>query len=646
LRKNFIIFLLLNSILTFGQASKIDSLKVEYTKSNVDSIRAQLLYNISYNYLFHDYDSTISFAKKLIKFSEDKPKLKKFIAMSYMNIGNGFSFKNEFDSASVYIDLSLKESDKFLKTKSSAYVAQGIMYRRQGKYKEAIEAYLEGIKIDEKLEFQYGLFGKYANIANVYYDMLEYDKSIEYNNKAIEVSEYSEDERIDLVIGVALGNIAQSYQRKGNLEGSLKYLKKALNENLKNQNKTGAAKVYLNIANVYSQIGNIKLGIENGLKALKMIQGSGDNYDLIDVNKSLGVLYGKGSEEKKSKYHFNAALEIALRSENLTYLSETYLDISNHYSGLLNDKIAFEFFKKHIEIKDSIFKIEKIENLNNLEIKYQTEKKDKEIAQQNLQLVEKDKEIQKKNAQYGYMLGIVLLLLVGLTSLWFIYQQRQKRKNQEILTLKREQQVKTLESLMEGEEKERLRISKELHDGVNVDLSAIKYKLTSMLEKNHAVINEVVTMIDKSCEQVRAISHNLVPPSLKDFSLVETIEDFCATTNNIHNPEITFTHIGEAISISKKAEVNIFRIIQELVNNSVKHAEASEINVQLSNHHNNIQLTVEDNGKGFNKEETESNGIGLQNIQSRVDYLAANLDFSSNQKGTSYIIEINTQTLS
>ena len=305
-----------------------------------------------------------------------------------------------------------------------------------------------------------------------------------------------------------------------------------------------------------------------------------------------------------------------------------------------------DLLKKYLFIKDSIYSKENKLIITEAETKYQSEKKDKEIAEQKLQLVEHEKEIQKKNIQYGYMTGAALLLLVGLTSLWFIYQQRQKRKDQEILTLKREQQVQTLESLMEGEEKERIRISKELHDGVNVDLSAIKYKLTSMLEKNNEVINEVVTMIDKSCEQVRAISHNLVPQSLKDFSIIETIEDFCTTNNSIHDPEITFTHIGDAITISKKAEVNIFRIVQELVNNSIKHAEATEINVQLSNHNNNLQLTVEDNGKGFKKDEIKSTGIGLKNIQSRVDYLAAKLDFSSNENGTSYIIDVNTEALS
>jgi signal transduction histidine kinase len=238
-----------------------------------------------------------------------------------------------------------------------------------------------------------------------------------------------------------------------------------------------------------------------------------------------------------------------------------------------------------------------------------------------------------------------LLLLVSSILLWFLYQQRQKRKNQEIISLKREHQINTLESLMEGEEKERFRIAKELHDGVNGDLSAIKYKLSSLLDMNNIVIKEAITMIDSSCQQVRAISHNLVPPSLEKFNLIEASQDYCSNLDAVQGVHIMFQHLGETITIPKKAEVNIFRIIQELVNNSIKHAQAKEINVQISCHEKNIQVTVEDDGIGYLIAENNSTGIGLKNINSRIDYLQATIDVVSNKQGTSTTIEIDTTKL-
>ncbi|MDB4293584.1 tetratricopeptide repeat protein, partial [Maribacter sp.] len=340
------ILLLLFFILVFSgfsQTAKIDSLKGELTKSISDSVRAKILNDISYYYLFQNIDSTISFGKKVIALAKNKPKLQKDLVISYMNIGNGFSFKNQFDSAQIYINKSLQMADKFPKTKSSAYVALGIMHRRKGQFNKSLEAYLEGVQIDEKLDYKYGMFGKYSNIANVYYEMSEYDKSIEYNERALALSEQSEDKRIALVTGKALSNIAQSYQRKGDFNRSLDYLNKAVEQNLANQNKSGLAKDYINIANIYSQINQLKLGITYALKALKLSQEFGDSYDLIDVNKSLGVLYGKRKEENKSKFYFDKALSIALESENLSYLSEIYLDMSNYFHDSGNSRKALDF---------------------------------------------------------------------------------------------------------------------------------------------------------------------------------------------------------------------------------------------------------------------------------------------------------------
>ena len=184
-----------------------------------------------------------------------------------------------------------------------------------------------------------------------------------------------------------------------------------------------------------------------------------------------------------------------------------------------------------------------------------------------------------------------------------------------------------------------------MHDGVNGDLSAIKFKLSALSDKENPAIGEAVAMIDDSCKQVRAISHNLVPPSLENFNLVEALEEYIENTNSIHEPEIDFQHLGEHPRLSKNAEINIFRIVQELVVNALKHAEAQQINVQLSCREEEIQLTVEDDGKGFDTSAQNKSGIGLSNIQSRVDYLQADKDVLSNQEGTSYTLSMNKNLL-
>ena len=286
-------------------------------------------------------------------------------------------------------------------------------------------------------------------------------------------------------------------------------------------------------------------------------------------------------------------------------------------------------------------------SLDGLDIAYcqfEVEKKDKEIAEQKLIVADQELALTQSKSKTRIMSILIVSLLLAAFLLWFLFRQRQKRIQQQLVTVQREQEVRTLESLMEGEEKERLRIAKELHAGVNGDLSAIKFKLSSLLEMNNTVIKETVTMIDNSYDQVRAISHNLVPPSLKDFNLIEAVGEYCQNMNAIHEVKIEFQHVGNTIILDKKQEANLFRIVQELVVNSIKHAEGSEIDVQLSCLQDTLQLTVEDNGKGFDPKTVKSDGIGMQNVKSRVAYLNAMMDFLSNEKGTTYTITMDIKT--
>jgi signal transduction histidine kinase len=379
-------------------------------------------------------------------------------------------------------------------------------------------------------------------------------------------------------------------------------------------------------------------------KAYKIQKENNYTKELVLTLSSLAEAYTELGDLNRSERYLKEG--IILKSDSKESLQELNLELFKLYEKKRKYKEALDFHKEYVIYKDSVLNESNIKSINELDKKYQTEKKDKEIATQQLELKEQETEIQKKKTQNAYMLGGIIFLVVIAILLIFLFKQRQKRINQEIQTLKREFQIKTLESLIEGEEKERFRIAKELHDGVNGDLSAIKYKLSSLLEMNNKVIKEAITMIDDSCKQVRAISHNLVPPALDNFDLVEATSDYCRNLNDINlDISILFQHIGDSVKMSKKAEINVFRIIQELVTNSVKHASATLINVQISSRENITQITVEDDGVGFKKNEITSDGIGLNNVQSRIDYLNATLDFVSNNKGTSYTIDIDKNQL-
>ena len=242
-----------------------------------------------------------------------------------------------------------------------------------------------------------------------------------------------------------------------------------------------------------------------------------------------------------------------------------------------------------------------------------------------------------------FFIGIIIesiFFTIGIAYKIKTINDEKNNHQNEMIIQKHNYEISKFESFIQGEEKERLRIAKELHDGVNGDLSAIKFKLSPLLDIDNPAINDAVEMIDKSCQQIRTISHNLVPPSLHDFNLVEALEEYCTTMSTIHHLQISFQNIGEEIILNKKVEINIFRVVQELITNSVKHAKADEIGVQISSRNEVLQVTVEDNGKGYDKDTVNTVGIGLKNIQARIDYLNATLDIISNAQGTSTTIEL------
>ncbi|MFD2726687.1 tetratricopeptide repeat-containing sensor histidine kinase [Hyunsoonleella rubra] len=627
------------SVCGFSQANKvIDSLKLQLSEKQSDTTEVQVLNDLAYYYAFQNLDSSIVYGKQgLVKASRIGSYKGKARANLYL--GNAFIHSNQYDSAHYYLNDALKIAKANEVNQSAIYSSFGMLHKAEGNYEKAIETYFAGIKYDENSNNEYGKFVKLINLANTYSKLENITKSVEYESKALDLAKNSDNDNINFAVGTLLNNIGGSYAKLENFDKSLEYFSQSLAVNLENQNRKEIARNHNNLGFIYEKKENFPRAIEHLKKALEIREEFGDEDELIETQMMLGTVYGSTKNYQLSEYHFKKALELANKIDDKSLISEVYLAMSDSYAKRNNYLNALNSFKKHARFKDSILLANSQDNINEIEIKYQTEKKDKEIVKQQL-------EIQKRKAQNNYMLVGLIILIVGVLTLIFIYKQHQKRKSQEILALKRESQIKTLEALIEGEENERLRIAKELHDGVNGDLSAIKYKLSALMETNTKLITEAISMIDESCKQVRAISHNLVPPSLKNFNLVEAIADYCNNLNSINPKEdIIFQHLGDDIELSQKAEVNVFRIIQELVTNSLKHAEANTINVQLSHRDNSLQITVEDDGKGFDKDAVGQNGIGLNNVQSRIDYLKADVDFESNDSGTSYIIEIDLEKL-
>lgn len=223
----------------------------------------------------------------------------------------------------------------------------------------------------------------------------------------------------------------------------------------------------------------------------------------------------------------------------------------------------------------------------------------------------------------------------------------------DITDYKKAQDAATL-SLLKGQEMERRRLAKEIHDGVGPLMSTIKLNLESMQhdlsdtsEKALKKVKNMEELVQTVSADIRGISHALMPSALIDFGLVQALSSLADKVNNTGALTVNFITKGVEKRFNKDIELNLYRIAQELLNNALKYAQASEINIQLIQRKDKIMLTVEDDGKGFDPKETESilkQGIGMQNIKTRVHTLNGEFYIETQPgKGVHCTVEIQNQ---
>jgi two-component system, NarL family, sensor kinase len=278
-----------------------------------------------------------------------------------------------------------------------------------------------------------------------------------------------------------------------------------------------------------------------------------------------------------------------------------------------------------------------------LEKKYETVKKDAQLSVQR-------SELERKNAlNYILIAGTTLLVAISLL-LYRNYRQKQKLQQQRINELETEKQLTATEAVLKGEEQERTRLAKDLHDGLGGMMSGIKYSFLTMKRnlimtpENQQAFERSMDMLDSSIREMRRVAHNMMPEALLKFGLDTALKDLCNDINQTGALHINYQSIGmEDSVIDQTISITIYRIVQELINNAMKHAAATNSIVQLSKTGNKLAITVEDDGKGFDTACLHmAKGIGWTNIMNRVEFLKGKLDINSKiGKGTSVLIELN-----
>ena len=214
-----------------------------------------------------------------------------------------------------------------------------------------------------------------------------------------------------------------------------------------------------------------------------------------------------------------------------------------------------------------------------------------------------------------------------------------------MIQLHQEKKIDATQNMIQGEEQERTRLARDLHDGLGGMLTGVKFQLNSikgnviLSEENAGTFTKSISQIDNAIVEMRRVAHNMMPEALLKFGLDETLKSYCDSVSQSSELAVSYQSFGMEVRLEQTNEIVLYRIVQELLNNTIKHAKATKSNIQLTRNENLISLTVEDNGKGFDVNDVKKNGIGLSNINHRVEYLSGKIDVQSDNKGTSTHIE-------
>ncbi len=293
----------------------------------------------------------------------------------------------------------------------------------------------------------------------------------------------------------------------------------------------------------------------------------------------------------------------------------------NLYSNMVKAKMglgrveeASALFQQYNELRDSIFDNDKMQEVKDLETKYDTELKDQEIVTQQLAIA--DKNFQKN----VYLILSLLLVMLIVSTIWFFIQKQhylKKLKNEEITNIKTEQELKELNAMMHGQEEERNRIASDLHDRLGARLSSIKLLFQADGEAYERQ-DKAISFIDEAIKETREISHNLSTDMLSRFGIKTALIDTIQTINEAGKIKADLTIIGIGDRWPLEVERNIYYVLLELINNTIKHAEAGHIMVQLSQIEEEINVFYEDDGKGFDMANNIAKGMGMRSVQARM----------------------------
>ncbi len=559
---------------------------------------------------------------------------------AHNQLGRAYFYENELDSAAFRFERSIALHEKlgYKSEAASVGISLGAVQLRKGAYKEAISTLIRGAAFFEKTGDSTNLAKCYSNVSTAFGELGETTKAIDYGQKALRIFQKK---GLTAFEAITLPNIAGMFLKLGDTIKAKSYFLQAEELARKRNDKFSLARIYNNLGNMYLET-NADKSADYLLRALQIKQETRNNDGIATLYNNLGYLQLKKNNPKAAIPYLKAALDLGQG----TNLVVTYNNMLDAYKALGDYQSALAYAEKKSMVNDSILKLENQKGIAEISTKYETEKKEKEILNlQNSNLQTDMKRRQNRNL----LLAALALLVVGCISAFaFIKNTRKKRiiaeqqkelEQQKVEKLLKEQELVGIDAMLEGQEKERQRIAEDLHDSLGGKLSALKLFVDEVKKTDQELYEKIRTVLDESYQDVRNISHQKNASAMIDKGLIPAVNIVANRLKASEKLNVEVTNIDLKQKIKDFIEIQLFRIIQELLTNTIKHARAKQVNIQFSSDNNSLNVVYEDDGIGFDIQ--KATGVGLTNIKNRIRKIQGSLTMDSNPgDGTTVVISV------
>ncbi len=573
--------------------------------------------------------------------------------ISLNELGMNAAQSNLFERAQGYFDQSLRLAQKQqnLKAQSRAYLNIGSLFYYKGNWNAAVANYIKSAAIKERLNDEAGIAMIHNNIAAIYKEQKRYEKSLEYYRKTTDYYRKTDDS-ISLAetwINEAIVHISSKEHQAG-----IHLIKKALRL-LKTRDLPDVVLVaYTNLAFAYTETKAHKDALHYLEIAKKMADDLNDRHSIVFIANLYGANYFFLKAYPEAIQHYTLSHELGKELGLLNEQKKALFGLYEAEQKIGNYQQALIWHEQYTRIADSLFNAENQQHLMKLEEQYDTKQKIQDIHN----LHSRNKAISLKNKLTSNKLKLSLLSIslimsgVGFLSLLYyqhtkrqklLFVNTQERHKERVNQLMSSQEIELLEMAVSTQQNERRKLAKDIHDNLGSYLATLKYQHEAYQPEpgQNALIKHYETtskLIAEACSELRSISHQMATGIDFQFSLIPSLKELVQRIETTHQFDLYFQYSPDDISLTRESASALYKMIQELLSNTLKHAGATRVELQINQHEEEITVLLEDNGRGFDPN-TVSGGIGLANIRERLSQFQGKLEINSGfHNGTTIVL--------